>query len=207
MTTNTDGSKTQSFAWGDVEKNWKWHLLLGLFFIATGAIGLVITPLATLSTILLFAFFMLAGGLLQLFEAFRAVSGWKSRLLHILGGAFYVAGGMACFLNPVAASLALTLLLAASILVTGTLRLIMAFQHKDEMKDWVVLLINGIASIFIAILIGISWPYSAIWTLGLFISIDLIFNGWSHIIVALGARRRLDLQMDNITEKTEPKAI
>ncbi len=182
------------FAWGDVEKNWKWHLFLGLFFIAVGAIGLVVTPIATLSSIALFATFMILGGIVQFLEAIKAVKGWKSRLLHIAGGLIYIAGGTAAILNPVAASLALTLFLAASIFVTGLLRVIISFQHKAEMKDWSVLLISGIASIAIAILIGVSWPYSALWTLGLFISIDLIFNGWSHIIVALGARRRADLK-------------
>ena len=72
--------------------------------------------------------------------------------------------------------------------------MIISIQHRREMKDWMVLLISGLASVAIAFLIGMSWPYSALWTLGLFISIDLIFNGWSHIIIALGARRRADIE-------------
>jgi uncharacterized membrane protein HdeD (DUF308 family) len=184
------------FAWGDVCKNWKWHLLLGFFFIAIGAIGLVMTPLATLSTILLFAALMIAGGVLQFIEAVVAVKGWKSRLLHIAGGVLYLAGGVVSMWNPVAASLALTLILAASILVAGIFRVIIAFQHRRELKDWIILMISGLASIAIAILLGISWPYSAIWSLGLFISIDLIFNGWSHVILALAAQKKKDHSME-----------
>jgi len=191
---STRKDKDRDFSWGEVEKNWKLHLILGLFFVATGTIGLVVTPLATLSSVLLFAAFMLTGGIFQLAEAIKATDGWKSRLLHIAGGLLYIAGGAVTIWNPVAASLALTLILAASILVTGILRVIISFQHRHEMRDWIVLLISGLASIAIAVLIGISWPYSALWTLGLFISIDLIFNGWGHIIVALGARRRADIE-------------
>jgi len=180
----------ESFQWGDIEKNWKWHLLLGFFFIITGTIGLILTPLATLSSILLFASFMLVGGILQLWEAIKATKGWKSRLPHIIGGALYIAGGFVSIWNPVAASLALTLILAASILAVGIFRVIVAFQHKKELSDWGILLVSGLASIAIAILIAVAWPFSAFWTLGLFISIDLIFNGWSHVIIALAAKKK-----------------
>ncbi len=188
----SETSSKMKFQWGDVEKNWKWHLLLGFFFVITGTIGLVVTPIATLSSVLLFASFMMAGGVLQLAEAIGAAKGWKSRLLNIVAGAVYIAGGVACAINPVAASLALTLILAASIFVIGVFRVITAFQHRQELRDWGIVLISGLASIAIAILIGVSWPYSALWTLGIFISVDLIFNGWSHVVIALAARKSLE---------------
>jgi uncharacterized membrane protein HdeD (DUF308 family) len=184
----------QDFPWGDVCKNWKWHLFLGFFFIAIGAAGLVMTPLATLSSILVFASFMIIGGGLQLAEAITAAKGWKSRLLHTTGGLLYLAGGIVSVWNPVAASLALTIILAASIFIAGALRIVVAFQHRRELRDWIILLISGTASAAIAVLIAISWPYSAIWSLGLFISIDLIFNGWSHVILAMAAQKTGDKQ-------------
>ncbi len=187
-----------NFTWGDVKKNWKWHLLLGFFFIITGTIGLVITPLATLSSVLLFGSFMMAGGVLQIWEAIKGVNGWKSRMPHLIGGALYLFGGVVCALNPVAASLALTIILAASILAAGIFRVIVAFQHRKELPDWGILLVSGLASIAIAILIGFAWPYSALWTLGLFISIDLIFNGWSHVVIAIAAKKRA---MESSTNK------
>jgi len=187
-----DNSLKAKFEWGDVKKHWKWHLFLGFFFVITGTIGLVVTPIATLSSVLLFAAFMMAGGVFQLAEAVSATKGWKGRLLHIIAGLLYIAGGIACAINPVAASLALTLILAAAIFVIGVFRVVIAFQHRQELRDWGIVLISGLASIAIAVLIGISWPYSALWTLGIFISVDLIFNGWSHIIIALAARKSLE---------------
>ena len=83
---NKSTTKEAAFPWGEVEKNWKWHLILGLFFVAAGTIGLIVTPAATLSSVLLFAAFMTAGGIFQLAEAVKATGGWKSRLLHIIGG-------------------------------------------------------------------------------------------------------------------------
>ncbi len=54
-----------TFEWGDIKKNWKIHLFLGLLFVVAGTIGMVLTPLATLSTIYLFAFFMGVCGMAQ----------------------------------------------------------------------------------------------------------------------------------------------
>lgn len=34
-----------------------------------------------------------------------------------------------------------------------------------------------------------QWPVSGLWVIGLFISIEMIFAGWSHIMIALAAKR------------------
>lgn len=182
---NTKGS----FQWGDTGKNWKVHFLLGFFFIVSGIIGLLLTPLATLSTILLFASFMFIGGIFQVVEGLKAVKGWSGRLGHIVAGFLYVIGGLAAIFNPVAASFVLTLFLAISIFVSGIIRVVIAFSHKEQLDDWGILLVSGLASVAVAFLIWFSWPYSVLWTLGLLISIDLIFNGWSHVVIALAAKR------------------
>jgi uncharacterized membrane protein HdeD (DUF308 family) len=34
-----------------------------------------------------------------------------------------------------------------------------------------------------------KWPMSGMWVIGLFVAIELIFNGWAYLFVALAARR------------------
>ncbi len=179
-----------AFPWDELEKSWKWHLLLGCLFIAAGVIGLLLIPLSTLSTVVVFAFFMMAGGIVQLVDGIRAGEARRRiRVLHIIGGGLYALGGLVMLLNPVAASLALTFLFAVIIFAGGLLRIVLAWQHKDEIPDWPIVLAGGIASLCLGILIGISWPYSGLWALGLVISVDLIFNGCTHVMVALGLGR------------------
>jgi len=184
---NSDFDST--FPWGDIEKNWKWHLFLGFFFVAAGSIGLVITPLTTITSVILFGVFLLAGGIFQLIEALRNTKGWKGRMPHTLGGIFYILAGFLTLINPVAASMALTLLLGASLFLSAIVKIVIAFQHKGEMQGWIFLLLSGLASLVIAIIIAVSWPFSALWTLGLFLSIDMLLSGWSHILIALAAKR------------------
>jgi len=37
-------------------------------------------------------------------------------------------------------------------------------------------------------MIAAEWPVSAVWVIGTFVGIDLIFDGWSLIMAGLGAR-------------------
>jgi uncharacterized membrane protein HdeD (DUF308 family) len=34
-----------------------------------------------------------------------------------------------------------------------------------------------------------QWPVSGLWVIGLYVGIDLIFNGWAWIMLALGLGR------------------
>ncbi len=33
-----------------------------------------------------------------------------------------------------------------------------------------------------------SWPVSGLWVIGLFIGIDMVFDGWTEIMLALSVR-------------------
>jgi uncharacterized membrane protein HdeD (DUF308 family) len=63
----------------------------------------------------------------------------------------------------------------------------MALQWRG-FKSWVWPLIGGIVAIILGLMILTSWPISGFWVIGLFVSIEMIFSGWSYIIIALGAR-------------------
>jgi uncharacterized membrane protein HdeD (DUF308 family) len=80
-----------------------------------------------------------------------------------------------------------TLLLAGAILVTGVLRIVMAFQHRDA-SGWGWLLFGGVVAVVLGLMIVSAWPVSGLWVIGLFVAIELIVNGWSAVILALAAR-------------------
>jgi uncharacterized membrane protein HdeD (DUF308 family) len=59
-----------------------------------------------------------------------------------------------------------------------------AFQMKG-MPGWVWTLIGGIAAIVLGIMIMNKWPVSDLWVIGMFVAIELIFNGWGIVMAAL----------------------
>jgi uncharacterized membrane protein HdeD (DUF308 family) len=34
-----------------------------------------------------------------------------------------------------------------------------------------------------------KWPYSGLWALGLFLGVDLIFDGWTMVMLAFASRK------------------
>ena len=70
----------------------------------------------------------------------------------------------------------------------GIVRLIMAFQLRG-IKNWGWPLIGGIAAIVLGLMILARWPVSGFWVIGLFVALEMIFSGWSYIIISLGARQ------------------
>lgn len=170
----------------DLKKNWGWLLALGLVSIVLGTFGLYMTFALTLASVLFFGVLILVAGVVQLVHAFTC-TGWKSVLWHILIALLYIAAGVDIMLNPARASLILTLLLAGILVAVGVLRSVMAFQLRPA-SGWFWPLLSGLVSVVLGGLIVAEWPDSGLWVIGLFVAIELIFNGWSYVLIALAAR-------------------
>jgi uncharacterized membrane protein HdeD (DUF308 family) len=41
----------------------------------------------------------------------------------------------------------------------------------------------------LGLLIYKQWPASGLWVIGMFVGIDLVFNGWAWVMLALGLRQ------------------
>jgi len=190
MTATTDSplATAQDAMFGAVKKNWGWLLALGIVSIALGTYGLYMTFALTLASVLFFGILLLVLGVSQLIHSFSC-KGWKSVLWHVLIALLYVAAGIDIVADPVRASKVLTLLLAGILAAIGVFRILMAFQLRGVADGWYWPLLSGIVSILLGGLIVAQWPASGLWVIGLFVAIELIFNGWSYIFIALAARK------------------
>jgi uncharacterized membrane protein HdeD (DUF308 family) len=70
--------------------------------------------------------------------------------------------------------------------VGGLLRIIFSLLVRFPAWPWV--LVHGAVDLILGVLIFNSWPDSSLLIIGLFIGIDLIFHGWSWVILALTVR-------------------
>jgi uncharacterized membrane protein HdeD (DUF308 family) len=177
----------QGTPFGDLQKHWGWLLALGLLSLALGTVGVWMTFEMTLASILLFGVLLVVGGVSQLIQAISC-KGWKSILWHVLIGALYVAAGVVIVDDPLLASVTLTLVLAGLLVGVGVSRVILAFQLRPA-QGWYWPLLSGAISVLLGGMIIAHWPLSGFWVIGLFVSIELIFNGWSYVFVALAARK------------------
>jgi len=189
MSTNVEAALAakQLEMFGELKKNWGWLLAFGILSVILGTIGLGMTFGLTLASVLFFGVLLIVGGVFQVFDAFKC-KGWKSTLWHVLIALLYVAAGILMVVDPVLASATFTLVLAWILIAVGVMRGVMAFQLKPA-AGWFWTLLSGIVSIVLGGMILAEWPASGLWVIGLFVAIELIFNGWSYVFVALAARR------------------
>jgi uncharacterized membrane protein HdeD (DUF308 family) len=172
----------------EVQKHWGWLLALGIISIVLGTLGFYMTFALTLASVLFFGVLILAAGLFQLVHAFTC-KGWKSVLWHVLIALLYIAAGVDIIMDPARASVVLTLVLAGILIAVGLVRIIMAFQLRPAAAGWFWVALSGLVSIVLGGMILGQWPESGMWVIGLFVAIELIFNGWSYLFIALDARK------------------
>jgi uncharacterized membrane protein HdeD (DUF308 family) len=94
--------------------------------------------------------------------------------------------GMFVVKEPVESTLEFTLLIAAMFFVSGILRIISAMTL--QYTGWGLVLLNGVISVLLGVMIYRQWPASGTWVIGLFVGIDMIFNGFSWIMLSLGLK-------------------
>ena len=181
--TYTDVSET---LFGEMKKNWGWMLAGGIIMLILGFIGLGMTFALTMISVLYFGILMLIGSGVQIADAFRC-KGWKSVVWHVLIALVYLGAGIMIISDPVMASQVFTLIIAWSFIAIGILRGIVAFQMRGG-PGWIWILIAGIAAILLGVMILAKWPVSGLWVIGMFVAIELIFNGWSYVMIALAAK-------------------
>jgi uncharacterized membrane protein HdeD (DUF308 family) len=69
----------------------------------------------------------------------------------------------------------------------GIFRAVIGIALRFPNCGWVFL--SGVISFMLEVMIKSQYPTSEVRMVGLFIGIDLIFNGWSYVMLALGAKK------------------
>ncbi|EIC22141.1 HdeD family acid-resistance protein [Thiorhodovibrio frisius] len=190
MTTDNQAAPTGATLplglFGELEKNWGWLMAFGIFSILLGTVGLGMTFLLTEASLSFFAALLILGGVFQIMQAIKC-HGWRGILLHVLIALFYVIAGLLIVLNPILTAITLTLTLGAVLIVVGIARIMLGIQMRPS-PGWYWPLISGLISLLLGGLIIAQWPQSGFWVIGLFVAVELIFNGWSYLFIALAAR-------------------
>jgi uncharacterized membrane protein HdeD (DUF308 family) len=150
-----------------------------------GALAIAAAFITTLTSVAVFGILLLGGGVIQLGNAFLART-WKGFFIHLFAGLLYLVVGGLMVEHPIEAAEGLTLMLAAVFLIGGATRVIFALIHSFAGRGWV--LVNGFISVLLGISIWRQWPESSLWVIGLFIGIDLVFNGWLWVMLGLAVK-------------------
>jgi len=166
---------------------WGWIVALGVVYLLAGLVALGSVVMATVASVLVVGVMMIIAGVAEVISAFQ-IKSWGKFLLWVLLGVLYIVGGFVAFENPLLAAALLTLILGASLVASGIMRIILAFSMKRE-TPWIWVALSGVITVLLGLLILARWPVSSLYILGLFLGIDLIMAGAGWIGIGFGLRR------------------
>ena len=175
----TGTSSSLGAAVEEVRGKWGWFVALGVGLILLGVVALANLLLATVATIFYIGAMMLIGGIVEIVHAFQ-VKTWGRFFYWLLSGIFYAIAGVVAFYNPVLASAALTLLLAAMLVVAGIFRIGIGFAARPE-SGWGWIVATGVITLLVGILVYAAWPGNSLVLLGAILAVDLLFQGIGFI--------------------------
>lgn len=159
-------------------------MLFGVLMVVLGFFAVAYSILFTLVSIFWIAWVLIIAGVIEAVHAFRHREGHL--IWYILEAMLAIVVGALLLRSPAIGALALTLLLAAYFIIAGVFRIVAALMLRLPYWGWT--LFSGILSLALGIIVWGGWPATAFWVLGLFVGINLLFTGFSRIMLALALR-------------------
>jgi uncharacterized membrane protein HdeD (DUF308 family) len=165
---------------------WGWIVGLGVIYIVAGVIALGSVVTATVASVFVVGIMMIIAGVAEVINAFQ-IKTWGRFIFWLLLGILYIVAGFVAFDNPLLTAVWLTLILGAALVASGIVRIFLAFNMKHG-SPWTWVVVSGVITLLLGIIILIHWPVSSLYTLGIFLGIDLVFAGASWIGLGMGLR-------------------
>ena len=165
--------------------NWLWFVILGIVLIVLGVAVLGYPVVASLAVEMTIGVLLLIAGVGETIGSFWARR-WSGFFLHLFSGLLSIVIGVMFVRNPVGGLAALTLLVASLFLVSGAFKVVAALGYRFAHWGWP--LVSGIIDLVLGGMILAEFPASALWVLGLFLGINLIFRGVNWIGLGLAIK-------------------
>ncbi|MBN8994701.1 MAG: HdeD family acid-resistance protein [Rhizobiales bacterium] len=172
---------------GEVRKHSGWFIALGILFLIGGVFAIAMPFIAGLTVAAVVAIVLVWLGIVEIIHAFN-VKSWGGFIWDLIIGLVMLIGGISMWVNPVVATVTLTLFIAATFIAKGVFQVILGFRMRPH-DGWGWMVTAGVLDLIVGLIIWAKWPISAVWAPGTLVGISLIFTGWSYIMVAAAARR------------------
>ena len=165
--------------------NWLWFVVVGALLVLLGSIALGAIVVASLAAAIAIGAILILGGVIEIVGSIWSRR-WSGFFLHLLSGLLSIVVGVLFLRAPANALFALTLLIAAALLVSGSFKIVAALSFRFAAWGWA--LASGLIDLVLGILIWHELPASAFWVVGMFVGISLIFRGFNWLALGLALR-------------------
>ncbi len=155
----------------------------GFATVILGVLAIMAPMVSGIAVSLMVAILLMAAGIARTTFAFKAESFGKGVLVFLFGGVT-ILFGLLMLARPLLGLASITLVLVSYFLADGVMEIVAAFRFKPE-QGWGWMLVGGLVTLALSVLIGLEWPFSGAWAIGVLVGVRLLFAGWS--MIALGS--------------------
>ena len=172
-----------------LRRDWWWLFLFGVLLVVCGTAAVISQPLTALLSVavpVMLGVVLMVAGIATVIASFW-VGKWSGTLVQLLVGILYLVLGFMVTDKPLQATMALTLFIAAFCIVVGIFRVVAALTIHYPYWGWSLL--NGMITFLLGVIIYHHFPQSAIWVLGLLVGLEMLFHGWTWIMLSLAIKK------------------
>lgn len=167
----------------------------GIFCILLGTIGIIIPATFSIGVTIFVGAILLVAGATGL-ALFYKVSGWAAKTATVISALLSTIAGFILLFHPLFGSETLTLFIASYFIAMGVVKFWLSATNTDT-KGWKLMLFSAIISIALGICLWWGWPQTAPYVLGIFVAIELLFDGWTAFMFGLEIRSFIKHQKEN----------
>jgi uncharacterized membrane protein HdeD (DUF308 family) len=168
-----------------LRSSWCWFLSLGVLLVLCGATALIFPVISSVAAIMVLAVTLMVAGVATIIGSFWAGK-WSGFLVQLLVGILYVAAGFVVTDRPLISTIVVTVFISVSFIAMGGFRALAALIIRFPQWGWALL--NGVITLLAGIVIYRNLPVDAFWVVGLLVGLEMLFNGWTWIMLALELR-------------------
>ena len=161
-------------------------IVIGFILIVLGCLALGYQFMATVFSVYFIGTLILIAGIAQTINSFN-LKGFGQTALWAVMGILYIIVGLISFFRPIAVSSALTLVIAILLIMSGFTQIFASFSNRN-LPRWGWVLTSGIITLILGLMIITGWPYDSLWVLGMFLGIDLIFQGFAYVAIGFAVK-------------------
>jgi uncharacterized membrane protein HdeD (DUF308 family) len=165
----------------------RWFTAAGVVFVVLGMLAIIEPAVAGLAVAILVGWVLIVGGIAHAAGVFGG--GGAARVVwQLIVAAVYIVGGMYFLTHPLLGLGTLTLLLAVILVAEAVVEVIAYFANRVAGGS-IGRLVNAFVTLLLGAMIWMHWPSSSVWAIGTLVGVNLLFTGFSRLLLGSVARR------------------
>jgi len=166
---------------------WVWLVLLGGVLILAGVAAILVPAVSEVAASKVLGSVLVISGIVQIMQSGKMLN-WIGFIWHLLLGILAAIGGVLIYLDPFAAVIAITILIAIIFAVHGVTQVAFAVRVRQQ-SGWYWFLVSGCIALLVSVLLVMKLPYSHSFTPATLAGVSLLSAGWAYVAMALTSRK------------------